>query len=90
MQKLNTTGSLWVDNLGNIFSYDTCIKTWDTDGKDIGNVTRYSSTTSKHQNQMNIDSCKITVDGLKSGALPNDLREAARKKMEDTKWEENY
>lgn len=48
MQKLNSTGSLWISNFGDAFSYDTQL-TGTYKGLKVFNNTFYSMTTRKHQ-----------------------------------------
>jgi hypothetical protein len=50
-----------------IFSYQTAI--WDElpDGRSIGNITKYSTTTSHHQSRVGVRSCDITVNEVPQG-----------------------
>lgn len=48
MKKLNSTGSLWEDNAGNTYSYNTQL-TGTYKGLKVFNNTFYSMTTRKHQ-----------------------------------------
>ena len=48
MKKLNSTGSLWQDSEGNVFSYNTQL-TGNYKGLRVFNNTNYSTTTRKHQ-----------------------------------------
>ena len=51
MKKLNSTGSFWLDDYGNYWSYST--KMSDTfNGEYFKNVGNYSNTTTRHQNRM--------------------------------------
>lgn len=49
------------------WSYNTAIKDVLPDGRTIGNVTKYSSTTSTHQNRVGAKSCAVTVDNVPEG-----------------------
>lgn len=51
MYKLNSTGSFWLDDEGNHWSYNTQL-TVDYNGYRIVNTTFYSMTTRKHQAQI--------------------------------------
>ena len=59
--KLNSTGSFWLDNNGNYWSYDTQL-TYDYNGYRLVNNTFYSMTTRKHQVQINRTSRDILID----------------------------
>lgn len=48
MQRLNSTGSFWLDNSGNYWSYSTKM-TDNFNNEYFKNVGNYSNTTSKHQ-----------------------------------------
>lgn len=51
MKRLNSTGSFWLDDYGNYWSYST--KMTDTfNGEYFKNVGNYSNTTTRHQNRM--------------------------------------
>lgn len=52
---------------GRIFSYDTCIFQCLEDGTTIGNVTRYSTTTTRHQNKAGCRLADVLVDGVLEG-----------------------
>jgi len=49
------------------YSYGTCIKDVLPDGRTIGNVTKYSATTSKHQKAAEVSKCDILVDNIPEG-----------------------
>lgn len=51
MQRLNTTGTFWIDNYGNYWSYSTKM-TDDYKGECFKNVGYYSATTAKHQSNI--------------------------------------
>jgi len=67
-----------------VYSYDTCIRTRDGD-RIIQNVTKYSTTTSKHQTQtFQYDSQLAQVEAVTNiprGASPEVLRQAARDRL---------
>ena len=49
-----------------VFSYDTCI--WQrVGGLTIGNVTKYSMTTSHHQTRAMVRSCDVLLDDVPRG-----------------------
>ena len=50
-----------------LFSYGTVILQRLPDGKTIGNATRYSNSTSKHQSQGRVHSADTLVDGVRRG-----------------------
>lgn len=52
---------------GRIFSYSTCIFQTLEDGTTIGNVTKYSVTTSKHQNKAGCRAADVLVDNVAEG-----------------------
>jgi hypothetical protein len=63
------------------YSYDTCIRTVDDNGRIIQNVTKYSKTTSKHQNEAFRYDSKLSpsrVDDVPRGATAQDLRTLAQ------------
>jgi hypothetical protein len=49
------------------WSYDTAIKDVLPDGRTIGNVTKYSATTSKHQTIAGVKACDVTVNDVPRG-----------------------
>lgn len=56
------------------YSYETCIRTQMEDGRTVGNVTKYSRTTSRHQNAELVHSCDVTVDNVRKGTTALQLR----------------
>ena len=52
---------------GRIFSYNTCILQRLEDGTTVGNVTKYSVTTSKHQSRAGSRTADILVDNIPEG-----------------------
>jgi hypothetical protein len=61
----------------NHYSYDTCICTTTPDGRTIGNLTKYSKTTSKHQTYARVNSCDIHLTEVPIGSSSLDLLELA-------------
>ena len=51
MQRLNSTGSFWIANYGNYYSYSTKM-TDEYKGEYFKNVSYYSTTTSQHQSKI--------------------------------------
>lgn len=51
MQRLNSTGSFWIDNYGNYWSYSTKMSDY-FKYEYFKNVRSYSNTTSKHQGKI--------------------------------------
>jgi hypothetical protein len=64
------------------YSYNTCIRTTLGDGVSVGNVTKYSTTTSKHQSGRfaNVKDCDFKVDNIDRGVSADDLRAIATSK----------
>lgn len=54
---------------GTCYSYDTVIKQFVPGYGSVGNVTKYSCTTSKHQNMAFVWSCHYTVDNIPYGTM---------------------
>lgn len=52
---------------GRIMSYDTCILQRLADGATIGNVTKYSVTTSRHQSRAGSRLADVLVDNIPEG-----------------------
>ena len=72
-------GSLYVAT-----SYTTCIFTRTPQGDGILNATKYSVTTSRHQNKCRValgNEIYVEVDDLDTGAEPSDLIKAAVRKL---------
>ena len=51
MKKLNSTGSFWIDDYGNYWSYSTKMSDYFS-GEYFKNVGSYSTTTAKHQSKI--------------------------------------
>lgn len=61
------------------YSYSTCIRTRDpVTGFTVGNVTQYSTTTSRHQNAAGVRACDVQVDNAPMGVQAEDLWALAR------------
>lgn len=65
-----------------LFSYGTAVAQRLPSGLTIGNVTRYSVTTSKHQSQMGVRQADILVEDVPRGAT--DLQPYMKKKGGDS------
>ena len=52
---------------GRIMSYNTCIFQRLADGTTIGNITKYSTTTSKHQSRAGSRTADILVNNIPEG-----------------------
>ena len=51
MQRLNSTGSFWIDNYGNYWSYSTKMSDY-FKNEYFKNVSNYSNTTAKHKSRL--------------------------------------
>lgn len=60
-------GTAHVELDGKHYSYGTCIVDKTADGRRIGNVTRYSVTTSNHQRVAGVADCAVFVTGVPLG-----------------------
>jgi hypothetical protein len=82
-RELRKTQSIWTDG-DNIFSYGTAIATFgEYVDEAVLNVTKYSPTTSNHQNALRvlmerIDYNIVEVDALPFGVTPDSLFNIAR------------
>jgi hypothetical protein len=72
------TGSSVSSSGDKLFSYGTVILQRLSNGQTIGNVTKYSTTTSKHQSQTGVRMATRTVSGVPRGAT--DLRPYLKRK----------
>lgn len=63
------TGSSTHSTGDKLFSYGTVILQRLPDGKTIGNITKYSNTTSKHQSQGRVHSADMLVDAVRRGVI---------------------
>jgi hypothetical protein len=79
-----TMQAFWTDGVS-IYSYDTCIATPDDNAINtyIFNETKYSLTTSKHQNRLRAEYVRLnvtikTVNGINRGASRDTLLAASR------------
>ena len=53
---------------GTVYSYSTCIRQ-EMGALSIGNITRYSAATSRHQSQAQCVSCDVLLDNVPRGSL---------------------
>ena len=60
---------LRVDARGNAWSYGTQILSVDEDGRTIGNITKYSATTSRHQKVMGVYGADICIKDIPRGTV---------------------
>lgn len=76
-KSLKPASSIWT-NGDHIYSYSTCLVVRLDDGRIVLNRTRYSVTTTIHQNALaaHFRGC-LTVDGMRFGACASELKEAA-------------
>ena len=83
-KKLNSTGSLWLDENGNAYSYNTQL-TGDYKGLSVFNNTFYSGTTRKHQAQFNKNNFNLilTTCRFSTRLQPDEVEQAI-------KYELNY
>ena len=54
---------------GSAWSYSTRLIQPLPDGRTVGNVTKYSVTTSCHQSKAHVHECDVLVDGVPKGAI---------------------
>lgn len=82
VKDLNTTGSLWLDNNGNIYSYSTQL-TGNYKGLRVFNNTYYSMTTRKHQAQFDKNSFDIILNccRYKTRLQPNEIETAIKEEI---------
>ena len=59
--------SAYSDHGSIVFSYATCIRQTLPGGLTIGNVTRYSMTTSHHQSKAGVKQCDVLLDNVPRG-----------------------
>lgn len=87
MKKLNSTGSLWMSNDGNAFSYNTQL-TGNYKGLSVFNNTFYSMTTRKHQayfNRNNFDLI-LTTCRYSTRLELDEVEEAIKEEIADIDW----
>ena len=87
MKKLNTTGSLWLNEDGYAFSYNTQL-TNHYKGLRVFNNTFYSMTTRKHQAQFNRNSFDLVLTTCKYSTrlTSNEVEEAIKDEIADIDW----
>ena len=88
MKKLNTTGSLWLNNEGNAFSYSTQL-TGSYKNLKVFNNTFYSMTTRKHQGRFNKNSFDLILTTCKYSTrlTSNEVEEAINRELNNIDWE---
>ena len=86
-KKLNSTGSLWIDNNGNAFSYNTQL-TNTYKGLRVFNNTYYSMTTRKHQSYFRYDKFDLILTTCKySTRLESyEVEKAIKDEIADIDW----
>ncbi len=91
MKRLNSTGTLWVNNDGNAFSYNTQL-TNTYKGLRVFNNTFYSVTTRKHQGQFNRNSFELVLTTCKYNTrlTTNEVEEAINRELNNIDWELIY
>ena len=67
-EALNDGKGHYCEHDGKVYSYQTVIRQMIAGGLTIGNVTRYSVTTSKHQVRADVRSCDVLLDDVPEGA----------------------
>lgn len=82
-KKLNTTGSLWQDNEGNTYSYNTQL-TGNYKGLSVFNNTFYSITTRKHQAYFNRSNFDLILENCRFSIRfePNEIEQAINCELE--------
>lgn len=87
-KKLNTTGSLWLNNEGNAFSYNTQL-TGHFKGLSVFNNTYYSMTTRKHQGRFNKNSFDLILTTCKYSTRleSNEVEKAIKDEIADIDWQ---
>lgn len=49
------------------WSYNTCIMDYLPDGRSLGNATKYSATSTQHQNAVDVTACDVVVGNVPKG-----------------------
>jgi len=80
--------SAYSDHGSIVFSYATCIHQTLPGGLTIGNVTRYSMTTSHHQSRAGVRLCDVLLDNVPRGT--NDLLALAIERQVVYPWLGHY
>ena len=88
VKKLNTTGSLWMNNEGYAFSYNTKL-TGSYKNLKVFNNTFYSMTTRKHQGHFNKNSFDLILVTCQYGTrLTNcEIEKAIKDEIADIDWQ---
>ena len=50
-----------------VYSYGTCLIDVLPDGRTLGNLSHYSTTTTRHQTETRVAACEVTVDHVPQG-----------------------
>ena len=82
-KKLNSTGSLWMSNDGNAYSYNTQL-TGNYKGLSVFNNTFYSRTTRKHQAQFNKNNFNLvlTTCRFSTRLQPDEIEQAIKYELD--------
>lgn len=88
IKKLNTTGSLWMNNDGNAFSYNTQL-TGNYKGLSVFNYTYYSMTTRKHQAYFNRNNFELilTTCEYSTRLEAYEVEEAIKNEIANIDWQ---
>lgn len=88
MKKLNTTGSLWMSNDGNAFSYNTQL-TGTYKNLKVFNNTFYSMTTRKHQGYFNRSNFELILTNCEyeTKLTSNEVEQAIKDEIANIDWE---
>ena len=88
MRKLNSTGSLWLNNDGNAFSYNTQL-TGTYKNLRVFNNTFYSMTTRKHQAYFNRNNFELilTSCGYGTRLQPDEVEQAIKEEVANIDWQ---
>lgn len=82
---MGTSNYTIVDNC--IYSYNTCIATWDDTGNAVMNNTKYSPTTSKHQTKARV---YLSERGFRVVNVNNIEINTGRDKLKDAQFDHKY
>lgn len=87
MKKLNSTGSLWLNDEGYAFSYNTQL-TNTYKGLSVFNNTFYSMTTRKHQSNFNKSNFELILTNCEYGTRLTDyeVEDAIKNEIAEIDW----
>lgn len=87
MKKLNSTGSLWLNDEGYAFSYNTQLTSHYKNLR-VFNDTYYSTTTRKHQGYFNKNSFDLilTTCRFSTRLQPDEIEKAIKDEIADIDW----